>query len=77
MFRKNEIIILTTSLFVLLAIAKGMVTFTLWLFRFFGMPQLWEWYRQLENPAHIRFILVLTIWAVSSITWVLRRRKHR
>ena len=74
--RRNEMVIMATSFVLLQIIAKGIVLFALWLFRFFGMPQLWEWYRTLDHPGHIRFIIVLIIWMVGSIIWILKRRKQ-
>ncbi len=74
--RRNEMVMMATSFVLLQIIAKGIVLFALWLFRFFGMPQLWEWYRTLDHPDHIRFIIVLIIWMVGCIYWILRRRKQ-
>ncbi|MBO4664649.1 MAG: hypothetical protein J5663_09600 [Bacteroidaceae bacterium] len=73
--RSKEIIQLATSFILLQIIAKGMVIFALWLFRFFGMPQLWEWYRTLDHPGHTRFLIVLLFWMLGSIYWILKKRK--
>lgn len=74
--RKNEIFILSTSLFVLLLLSKVFVIGTLWLFRFFGMPQLWDWYAHLDHPGHIRFFVVLIFWCVGSIFWIIKRKNR-
>lgn len=71
---RREITYFVTSFFMLLIIAKGLTVFTLWLFRFFGMPQLWEWYRQLDHPGHIRFLLVLVICTAGSVYRIWKNR---
>ncbi|MBR6198318.1 MAG: hypothetical protein IKQ72_12065 [Bacteroidaceae bacterium] len=73
--KRNEIVSLVVSFIALQIIAKGVVLLSLWLFRFFGMPQLWEWYRSLEHPGRTRFFIVLLVWMIGNIVWILRRRK--
>jgi len=75
MQNKNEIILLTSSLLFLMFISRAIVLSALWLFRIFGMPELWNWYCSLKNPGYYSFFIVLMIWMVGCICWILRRRK--
>jgi len=72
--QKNEIVIFIINLFFLLILSKVLVLAALWLFRFFGMPQLWNWFAELDHPDRWRFYIVLIICTSYSIYRILHNR---
>ena len=72
--KKNEVILFVFSVFILNALLKGLTLCAIWLFRIFGMPQLYVWYSGLHNVARWRFYIVLLVCTVVSIVRILRLR---
>jgi uncharacterized membrane protein YobD (UPF0266 family) len=72
---KNEVIIFLINIFLYNVFAKGAVLVTLWLFRIFGMPQLYIWYSHLNHPERWRYYIILVFCTSISIIRILRNNK--
>ncbi|MBR2153202.1 MAG: hypothetical protein IJ901_01120 [Bacteroidaceae bacterium] len=73
----NEIIIFLINLFFLEVIGKFLVTFTLFLFRLFGMEKVADSYYALPRHSFYTFFIILCIVTLISIIRVVREQQKR
>ncbi|MCM1311678.1 MAG: hypothetical protein NC252_02095 [Roseburia sp.] len=75
--RKNEIVIFLTNMFFMEIIGKSAVLAIIWLFRFFGMPQLYNLYYSDTRTPKWLFCIILMAVAGISVARIGRQTKNR
>lgn len=73
----DEVSFFIINFFLLQLVGKMMVKGILILFRFFGMPQLHNWYYSIPNASHWLSTLLLMIAVVVSIVRITRKNKRK
>lgn len=75
---KNEIVIFLTNLFFMEIIGKVTVMAVIWIFRFFGMPQLYNlYYSNAKSPKWIFCTILLIATGISIIRIISKRHKNK
>lgn len=75
---KNEIVIFLTNLFFMEIIGKITVMAVIWIFRFFGMQQLYNlYYSNAQSPKWIFCTILLIATGISIIRITSKRHKNK
>ncbi len=75
--RRNEIVIFLINVFFMEAIGKVAVIALIWVFRFFGMPQLYNLYYSNSRISKWVFCIILMVATGISIARIMRQAKNR
>ena len=73
--RHNEVVVFLINLFLLETLGRLVVRAVIWLFRLFGMPQLYVAFHNTPNAGHWVSTVLLLVAVAISVTRVLKMRR--